>query len=119
MAIFDAVKKNTTNTKCIIYTTQPPFPRQIKIMRKILTHGVTRNGNIGILSCITHEELKSEKEHIETKVTAKNTVLGDDKNVPYLLNMVCMIPNLYNRSVWLQKSGSGRKVEILLRCWDG
>ena len=85
MAIFDTVEKNTTNTKWIIYTTQPPFPRQIKIMRKILTHGVTRNGNIGILSCITHEELKSEKEHIEIKVTAKDTVIGDDKKCTILI----------------------------------
>ena len=32
----------------------------------------------GIMSCVTQEELKSKKAHIETRETAKGAVLEDD-----------------------------------------
>ena len=50
MALFDTVEKNTINAQWIIYTTQPPFSRQITITRKIMPPGVMRKVMRGILS---------------------------------------------------------------------
>ena len=44
-------------------------------MRKLLTRGVTSKGMRGIPTCITQQELKSNKSHIDTSETAKEVVL--------------------------------------------
>ena len=49
------------------------------------TCGVTRKGIIGILTCVTQEELKSKKAQIETRITAKAAVLEGD---PKFLNLI-------------------------------
>ena len=68
-------RENTINAQWIISTTQPNFPRQHKITRKKLNHGVTRKVIRGIQPCVIQEELNSKKEKIETRGTAKEEVM--------------------------------------------
>ena len=73
-------------------------------MRKILTHGDTRNVMRGIPKCITQEELKRNKSNIDTRGTEKEAVWKGIINVPTLLKVVCMIPRLYTTSVCFHKT---------------
>ena len=62
--------------------------RQHKIMRKLLTRGVTRKGIRGIPPCITQEVLESKKSQIETRGTSEEAFMEGDPKCNNLVEAV-------------------------------
>ena len=52
---------------------------------KVLTRGVTKNGMRGIPPCITKQELKSKKSHIDNRGTVYAEVTKGDTKCPNLI----------------------------------
>ena len=74
------MEEKTINAQCIISTTQTSFQGSIQSREKLLTHGVRRKVIRGIPTCVTKEELKSKKSHIDTRGISKESVIeGDPK----------------------------------------